>query len=183
MHMSFPHEKGLYAAADASWGDRNLMGILLMLNGASVLDLCKKFELVDSSTEAEGIASARAAEIVAFAREIMRALGVPCGAPTSLYTDNVSSMRIADSIKSTSRAQHALRRYHVLQQRVARGEVLVRWVPDKGNPADYLTKWIPGSKLEESVAHASGRKAHETSMALCGHRMGSRFAMLSAVAG
>ena len=76
----------LEAHADASWGDRNVYGLLLTYAGAAVLVTTKKISLiVDSTMEAEAIGSAKVAEVVAYAREILRAFGVPPLGPTHTY--------------------------------------------------------------------------------------------------
>ena len=105
--------------------------------------------------EVEGIGAAKDDEVVAFSREVERAFGIAQDKPTRILTDNMSTMRVANNIKSTTRAMHALRRYNVLQQRVAAGECKLEWVPDAKNPSDYLTKWIGAGKFEKSVAYAA----------------------------
>ncbi len=67
----------------------------------------------------------------------------------------------SDSRRSTGRGSSpshsaALR---TLQARVARGEVSVIHVPDEYNAADFLTKWVPATKLKESVAYTSNAAA------------------------
>ena len=49
---------------------------------------------------------------------------------------------------------HFLRRYGVLKQRIRSGEVNVQHIPDEQMPADFLTKWIPRAKLEQSLRYA-----------------------------
>jgi len=162
----FPREEYFNAAADATWGDRNIYGILVMMHGGAVVNDTKKMVLVDSSTEGEGIASSKCAEIVTVGRNILRGFGILPAGPTRIATDNVSNMRIANNIKSTARAKHALRRYHVLQQRVAEGEVKLVWVSDAANPADYLTKWVGKSKVDRSIRYATGCKARRAAFSV-----------------
>ena len=54
----------------------------------------------------------------------------------------------------------------VLQDRVRRGVAKLGYVPDEENPADYLTKFVPASKLERSIAYLTNsvnavRPGHE----------------------
>ena len=65
-------------------------------------------------------------------------------------------MRIAMRRGAAARAKHMLRRYHVLQQRIRRGEIKVLHIPGDSNPADFLTKWVPADKLRKSISYASG---------------------------
>jgi hypothetical protein len=121
MDLSEPAGPALEAHADASWGDRNLIGIVLTYGGGAVLHQCKKTGLlVDCTMEAEAIATGKAAEVVTFAREVGRAIGAPCDGPTLIGTDNLANLSISSGKGTPSRSKHFLRRYHVLVQRVAR---------------------------------------------------------------
>ena len=127
-----------------------------MFAGAAVLHQTKKIALtLDSSMETEAIASSKAAEAVAHAREITRALGIPCEGPTLVSTDNLANQRVGSGVGCPSRSRHFLRRYWALKQRIAEGECTLRYVPDAKMPADFLTKWIPRTKLEESLQYAT----------------------------
>ena len=53
--MGFPHDEQFLAAADSTWGDRNLWGILLMMFGGSVLEETRKFTDVDKDEVTLGI--------------------------------------------------------------------------------------------------------------------------------
>ena len=57
---------------DATWGDRNLYGLLITFGRGAVAHATKKLSLVlDSSMEAESIASSKAGESITYAREIL----------------------------------------------------------------------------------------------------------------
>jgi hypothetical protein len=66
---------------------------------------------------------------------------------------------VANNIKSATRLKHALRRYAVLQQRVAEGQVKLDHIKDSDNMSDFLTKWTPRAKYERSVRYTSGEAA------------------------
>ena len=149
-----PHE--LEAHADATWGDRNVYGLMLTYMGAVVYHCTKKIALlVDSSMESEAIASAKGGESVVYAREILRAFGVALDEPTLLSTDNLANQKVGSGVGCPSRSRHFLRRYFTLKQRIAEGDVTLRHVDDESMPADFLTKWIPRAKFEHSVAYAT----------------------------
>ena len=146
----------LQAHADATWGDRNVYGLILTYAGAAVLHQTKKIALiVDSSMESEAIGSSKAGEAVSFAREILRALGVPPAGSTLITTDNLSNQRVASGAGAPTRSLHFLRRYGVLKQRIRTSEVELRHIPDEQMPADFLTKWIGSKKLERSIQYAT----------------------------
>jgi hypothetical protein len=155
-----PAPSDLEGHADATWGDRNVYGLILMFAGAAVLHQTKKIGLiVDSSMETEAIASGRGGEAISHAREILRGLGVARDGPTLLTTDNLANQRVGAGLGGPTRSRHFLRRYFALKQRLQRGEVTLRYTPDASMPADFLTKWIPREKLERSIAFACNRHA------------------------
>ena len=41
-------------------------------------------------------------------------------------------------------------------QRVRDQQVVLKHVPDVHMPADFLTKWIPIAKLDQSIIYATG---------------------------
>ena len=154
--LSEPAPGALEAHADATWGDRNLYGLILTYAGAAVLHQSKKISLiVDSSMESEAIGSSKAGEAVAYAREILRALGVPVNGPTLITTDNLSNYKVGSGVGCPTRSKHFLRRYFALKQRIRAGDVSLQHVPDENMPADFLTKWIPKPKLEKSIRYAT----------------------------
>ena len=89
-------------------------GLILTYAGAAVLHQVKKISLVvDSTMESEAIGSAKAGEAVAYAREILRALGVPPLGPTRIGTDNKANYTIGNGVGCPTRSKHFLRRYYV----------------------------------------------------------------------
>ena len=130
-----------------------------MMNGGAIITDTKKIGPADSSAEVEGTASSKCAEYLEHLHDIMRGMGVASEKPTVVGTDNVSSMRVANNIKSATRLKHALRRYAVLQQRVAAGQVRIEHIKDADNMSDFLTKWTPRAKYERSVRYTSGEAA------------------------
>ena len=146
----------LEATADSTWDGNNVYSVLLTFNGGAVAHLVKKMHLiVDSSMESEAVATGKAGEIVTYAREILRAIGVPPDGPTFVGTDNHANALIASGRALPSRSRHCLRRYTSFLQRVRRGDVEIGHVPDPQNPSDYLTKWVSKEKTAMSVAFAT----------------------------
>ena len=158
--MSEPPPGDLEAHADATWGDRNIYALVLTFGGGVVLHCTKKIALLlDSSMECEAIASAKAAESVSFAREILRALGTPPLGPTLIGTDNLANQKVGSGSGHPQRSMHFLRRYHVLLERVRQRECTLKHVPDADMPADFLTKFVPGPKFRQSVDYLTNRRA------------------------
>ena len=110
--------------------------------------------ILDSSTESEAVATAKAGEIVTYACEILCAFGTPPTGPTFVGTDNKANALLASGKGLPSRLRHCLRRYHAFLRRVHRGECEISHVPDPENPADFMTKFVP--KGTSSVRYATG---------------------------
>lgn len=158
--LSEPAPSELTAHSDATWGDRNVYGLILTFANAAVLHQTKKIALiVDSSMESEAIASSKAGEAVTYAREILRGLGIPASGPTLVTTDNLANQKVGSGLGCPTRSRHFLRRYHALKQRIADGDVTLRYLPDEQMPADFLTKWLARAKVEKSVVHATNSRA------------------------
>ena len=134
--------------------DHNVYGLVLTYHGAAVYHTTKKLGLiVDSSMESEAIASCKAAEMVAYAREVLRALGDVCTEPTLIGTDNLANHSTAMGLGCPSRSKHFLRRYFVLKQRIKAEECTLVHVPGDDMPADALTKWVTKDKYNRSMTY------------------------------
>ena len=154
-----PAGVGLEAAADATWCERNLYAIILTFHRGAIFHVVKKIGmLTDSSHESEAVASAKAAECVTYAREVLRALGALPDGPTPILSDNLANCLVSRDATSAARAKHFLRRYTVLQQRIRSAEVQVYKIDDPNMPADFMTKWLPQAKLRDSVAYATNSR-------------------------
>eukprot|EP00900_Chrysochromulina_parva_P012551 jgi/Chrpa1/21297/Chrysochromulina_OHIO_Genome00025762-RA len=155
----FPREAGLHVVGDCTWGDRNVYGMLFMMNHGAIATDTKKMGPVDSSAEGEGITTSKCAELTVFIREVARGMGILDDKPTVIRSDNASSVRVANDPKAAGRLRHAMRRYAVLQEHVKQGTVRVEFVRDANNAADFLTKWVPAAKLKASIAYTSNEAA------------------------
>ena len=101
------------------------------------------------------MASSKASELAETLNAYLGFFGDAPSQPIFLGTDNKANMYIANDRASTARLRHALRRYLTLQERVRDGLIVVGHVKDVANPSDFLTKFIPAKKLEQSVEYAT----------------------------
>ena len=110
------------------------------------------------------MATSKVAEVCEYARKIDRALGGRAADPTLVCTDNKSNMQVAMRQGAANRSKHLLRRYYVLLQRIRQGAIAVRYLPDRENPSDFLTKWLPAPKLNRSLHYVIGATARPSSL-------------------
>ena len=76
--------------------------------------MCKKMHLiVDSSMESEAVAIGKSGEIVSYAREIQRAMGVHPDEPTFVGSDYKANALIASARALPKSSRHCLRRYTI----------------------------------------------------------------------
>ena len=147
----------LELSADASNVIPAVYGILITYAGASVSHQTKKIGVaVNSTHDAENVASVKASEHATYARIVLNALGVPQKAATRVLTDNLSNARVAKNANSAASSRFFLIRSTCLHQRITDGELTVLHVPDPENPSDFLTKFIDAKKTAASVAYAAG---------------------------
>ena len=69
-------------------------------------------------------------------------------APTILYVDNLSAIRIIKNPEYHKRTKHIDTRYHFIRERVEKGEVSVYHIPSEQQRADILTKPVPRDNFE-----------------------------------
>ena len=102
-----------------------------------------------SSTEAEFIAAVTAAKIARYLRAILRELGFRQRAPTPIYEDNMSAIKIVNARIPTERSRHIDIQHFAIQDWKDNGDILLSHIPGIINPADDFTKalgWILHSR-------------------------------------
>lgn len=95
-----------------------------------------------SSTEAEIIAASACSLELVHARRLCADMGLP-QEQTVLDVDNTGAVELSRDRKSCHRSRHVDRRYFKVRELAALGEIVVRWIATKLNPADVLTKPLP----------------------------------------
>jgi hypothetical protein len=98
-----------------------------------------------SSTEAELVAANSAAKVTKYLRFVLTELGYTQTAPTPIYEDNDSTIKIVNHGRPTDRSRHIEIRHFGLQHWRAVGDIVLKHIPGIINPADVLTKalgWV-----------------------------------------
>ena len=91
-------------------------------------------------------------------------MGIAIDGPTYAFGDNMSVVRNSSAPESTLKKKCNSICYHAVREAVATGELVVAHEPGVTNPADILTKPVPGGQRREvlvgfllyDVAHAAG---------------------------
>ena len=74
---------------------------------------------------------------------------------TFIGCDSLSLIQILNRLGSANRSKPFLKQYVVQMQRVHDELISVGKVSDANMPSDFLTKWISGRKLRQSIRFAT----------------------------
>ncbi len=91
-------------------------------------------------------------------------MGIEIDGPTYSYGDNMSVVKNSSAPESTLRKKCNSICYHAVREAVATGELLVAHEPGLTNPADLLTKPVPGGQRREELVRSVLYDIHDTVM-------------------
>jgi hypothetical protein len=126
-------------------------GFVFTINGGAVSWKSSKHESVtDSTTEAEYIAASESVKECVWIRKFLIELGVfpNASSPLNLYRDNNGAIAQAKEPRNHQKSKHVLRKFHLIQEFVRRGEIKICKIHTDLNVADPLTKPLPQPKHE-----------------------------------
>jgi hypothetical protein len=132
---------------------RSHTGLIIYVNRAPVVWVSKRQNTVESSTYgSEFIALKIAIDLIEALRYKLRMFGIPLGGPTSIcptniFCDNEAVVLNTTHPESTIKRKHTSIAYHRCREAQAAGYVRVGFIKGDENPADVLTKLLPGPKL------------------------------------
>ena len=81
-------------------------------------------------------------------RSLLAVLGLIIRAPVKLFCDNVFASYLAANPVQHYRSKHIKIDYQFVRERVAHGDLVVRYVPTKLQLADIFTKGLCGQLFE-----------------------------------
>jgi hypothetical protein len=141
------------AYIDASFGGhadcKSRSGIMLMMSGSCAGAWSAKQKLnTKSSTEAEIVGLSDGLSHVIWARELICAQGYVLP-PTKVHQDNQGVLSIMSGGRSPKhRTKHLDIRHFFVRDRVATGDVVLRYCPTREMVADVLTKAVNGELFQ-----------------------------------
>ncbi|GMF23749.1 unnamed protein product [Phytophthora fragariaefolia] len=80
-------------------------------------------------------------------RLLLKDLGSEQTGGTVVYGDNQGTMALAKNVGYQSRTKHIDIRYHFIREKVATGEVKLKYMESKNQLADFLTKGLSTKTL------------------------------------
>ncbi|KAJ9557526.1 hypothetical protein OSB04_012140 [Centaurea solstitialis] len=130
---------------------RSQSGYVFTLNGGAISwKSSKQDTIADSTTEAEYIAASDAAKEAVWLRSFITDLRVVASIsrPIDIYCDNSGAVAQAKEPREHHKSRHVLRKYHLIQEIIGRGDVRICKIPTDENVADPLTKPLARTKHE-----------------------------------
>lgn len=122
-------------------------GFLVYLNSAPVYWMSRKQTSVETSSfGSEFTAMKQCTEYIRGLRYKLRMMGIPCDGPAYIYGDNKSVLFNTSIPDSTLKKKSQSIAYHFVREGAARDEWRIAYVNTHDNPADLLTKPLPGGE-------------------------------------
>jgi hypothetical protein len=129
---------------------RSHTGLIIYINNAPIVWFSKRQNTVESSTfGSEFIALKIAIDHIEAIRYKLRMFGIPMEGATSIFCDNESVVKNTAYSESTLKKKHLSIAYHRCREAVAAGFVRIGHIAGEVNPADVLTKLLPGPRLRK----------------------------------
>jgi hypothetical protein len=136
---------------------RSITGVIFTLAGGAIAFKSKRQATVStSSTEAELMAAVFAAKMAKYFRSILKELEVEQTAPTILYEDNESAIKIVNASRPTERTRHIDIAHFAIQEWKQQGDITLAHIPGVINCSDSATKGLASVLHRRHVMRAMG---------------------------
>ena len=117
-------------------------------SGVICWNLRKQAVVAQSTTEAEYISLAAAANQAIWLRKLLADLGQEQSSPTELYCDNKSAISITQIPVQHGRTKHINVKFHSIREAENNSLVKLHYYSTDEQLADIMTKGLPKSRLE-----------------------------------
>jgi hypothetical protein len=153
---SYSNSFDLQIASDAAFADdlqtrKSSQGsIIKLFNGPISWTASKQGTISTSSTEAELLAFTHTAKEVIATQRLFQQLNLQLDSKPTICCDNLQTIRLVNS--NLPRIKTALRHIDIhgswIRQAYQQGTFDISYIPSADNPADGLTKALPGQKFD-----------------------------------
>ena len=140
--------------ADSDWAGsvddmKSTSGYVFSIGSGAICWNARKQDVVaQSTTEAEYISMAAAANQAIWLSKVLADLGHKQSSPTELYCDNKSAIAIAQNPVQHGRTKHINVKFHALREAEKNLFIKILHCPTEVQLADLMTKGLPRSRLE-----------------------------------
>ncbi|WJZ90555.1 hypothetical protein VitviT2T_009691 [Vitis vinifera] len=139
---------------DSDWAGsvddmKSASGYVFTIGSGVICWNSRKQEVVaQSTTEAEYISLAAAANQAIWLRKLLADLGQEQSSPTKLYCDNKSVISITQNLVQHGRTKHINVKFHSIREAEKNSLVKLHYCATDEQLADIMTKGLPKSRLE-----------------------------------
>ena len=114
--------------------------------------------------EAEYVAACEAAKEVVWLKKFLSNLGVLRmeQVPITLFCDNSEAVAQSKDPMNHKKGKHIERKYHIIRDIIARGDVVVAKIESANNLADPFTKALPQRTFESHLEGMGVRLVHNS---------------------
>eukprot|EP00963_Diacronema_lutheri_P009628 scaffold869_cov399-Pavlova_lutheri.AAC.1 len=157
---------------DANYGTcevtrRSTTGYLLTFAGSLISWQTKLQKTVaTSTTEAEYMAAAAAAKEALYLKKILEDIGMGPNCIT-IHCDNQGAVNLTKNALTLSRTKHVDIAHHFVRNRVSRGEIQLKYIHTSDQLADFLTKALGPTKLQNVLQNLAVQQYQATSRGEC----------------
>ena len=120
--------------------------------------------IADSTMEAEYVVAYEAAKEAVWLKEFIFDLGVVRmkQVPITLFCENSGAVTQSKDPRNHKKGKHTERKYHIIRDIVARGDVVVAKIDSANNLADPFTKTLPQMTFESHLEGMRVRLVHNS---------------------
>ena len=144
---------------------KSTSGCVFTLGGGAITwRSVKQSCIADSTMEAEYVAACEAAKEAVWLKKFLSDLGVMRmeQVPITLFCDNSGAVAQSKDPRNHKKGKHIERKYHIIRDIIARGDVVVAKIESASNLADPFTKALPQRTFESHLEGMGVRLVHNS---------------------
>ena len=119
---------------------------------------------MDSTKEAEYVTACEATKEAVWLKKFLSDLGVIRieQVPITLFCDNSGAVAQSKDLRNHKKGKHIERKYHIIRDIIARGDVVVTKIESANNLADPFTKVLPQKTFKSHLEGIGVRSMHNS---------------------
>ncbi|XP_030923158.1 secreted RxLR effector protein 161-like [Quercus lobata] len=144
---------------------KSTLGCVFTLGGGAISwSSVKKSCIVNSTMEAEYVVACEVAKEAVWLKKFLSDLGVLRmeQVPITLFCDNSGAVSHSKDLRNHKKGKHIERKYHIIRDIVAKGDVVVAKIDSANNLADPFTKTLPQRTFESHLEGMGVRLVHNS---------------------
>ena len=144
---------------------KSTSGCVFTLGGGAITwRSVKQSCIADSTMEAKYVAACEATKKAVWLKKFLSDLSVVRmeQVPITLFYDNSGAVAQSKDPRNHKKGKHIERKYHIIQDIIARGDVVVAKIESANNLANPFTKALPQKTFESHLEGMEDRLVHNS---------------------